>query len=290
MKHRKSSLEKVFDVSNYAFIILLCILTIYPFWHTVSIAFSSKAEGIRPGLHLWPLEIDFASFVKVITANEIWTSYYNTIHRTVIGASLSVLITGMGAYVLAKKDLPLRRIIMIAIVFTMYFDGGMISRYILIKTIGLYDSRWSQILPLLVFGFNLIIMRNFFANIPSSLEDSAKIDGASDFTVFFKIIIPLSTPILATIVLFMAVHHWNSYLDNLLYIQSSNKYVLQRMIRSLLINNNQLSMESLDDAASTSSEALKASTVLIATVPIILVYPFAQKYFVKGIMIGAVKG
>ena len=271
-------------------IIGLCMTTVYPFLHVTAVAFSSQSEALRSGLHLYPKEIDFTSFGRVFRSGDIWMAYYNTIFRTVVGTVLSVVITGMGAYVISKKYLPLRRTIMLLILFTMYFDGGIIPTYMLIRSLGLINSRWAMILPSLVWGFNIIIMKNFFAQIPKDLEESAKIDGASDFMIFVRIIVPLSKAVIVTIAMWMAVYHWNAYFDNLIYVNDNNKYVLQRMIRKLIVDTSYDLMENNESLASISPESLKASTILISTVPILLVYPFAQKYFIKGVMIGAVKG
>ncbi len=287
---RASAGYRAFKVANAAFLVLLCLVTIYPFVHVASIAFSTYPEAIRTGLHLYPREVDLSSIKRVFAAPEIWTAYYNTVWRTVIGTSLSVLVTGMGAYALSKKTLPFRRIIMTMFLFTMYFSGGIIPTFLLMRSLHLLNSRWAMVLPSLVWGFNIIVMRNFFMTIPESLEESAEIDGASDFRIFFAIIVPLSLAVIATIAMWMGVFHWNAYFDNLIYITDRGKYVLQRMIRSLIIDADMGGYESMNDASVLSPEQLKAATILISTVPILFVYPFAQKYFIKGVMIGGVKG
>lgn len=282
--------ENVFNIFNYFILTFFCILTLYPFIHVASVAFSTSSEAIRPGLHLYPRQIDFSSFAEVFKSGEIWHAYLITIFRTIVGTFLSVLFTGLGAYAISKKYLPLRRSIMGIILFAMYFSGGLIPSYLVIRGLGLMNTLWAMILPNLVWGFNIIVMKNFFQAIPESLEESAKIDGASDFTVFFKLIVPLSTPVIATIAMWMAIFHWNAYLDNLIYINDRSLYVLQRMIRNLIIDSNMMGMESLQNASTLSSESLKASTILVSTLPILMVYPFVQKYFIKGVMLGSVKG
>lgn len=289
-KIKQSYGEICFDICNYIFLCCLCIITLYPFIHITSVSFSSQAEAMRSGLHLYPKEFDASAFKKVFESSDIWRAYYNTLWRTIVGSSLSVLTTGMGAYAISKKHLPFRKLIMAIILFAMYFSGGMIPNFLLIRTLGLFDTRWAMVLPSLVWGFNIIVMKNFFISIPDSLEESARIDGASDLLIFFRIIVPLSTPVIATIAMWMVVHHWNSYMDNLMYTNDKNLYVLQRMIRNLIINSTVSDMESMNDASTLSPESLKASTILISTLPIIMVYPFLQKYFIKGVMIGAIKG
>ena len=291
MRTIKSSFgEKTVDISIIVFLLVFSCIVIYPFLHVTSVALSSRTESIRPGLHLYPKEIDLTSIKQVITAPELLNAYKNTIIRTILGTVLSVLITGMGAYAISKKGLPCKKFIMSIIVFAMFFSGGMIPEYLLIRNLGLMNTMWSMILPSLVWGLNMIIMRNFFIAIPESLEESAKLDGANDLIIFGKVYLPLSKPVIATISMWMAVHHWNAYMDNLLYITDNNKYVLQRMIRNLIIDANTGYMESMSSNASLALESLKSATILISVVPIILVYPFIQKYFIKGVMIGAVKG
>jgi putative aldouronate transport system permease protein len=282
--------EKVFDVLNVVFLLLFSCAMVYPFIHVASVAFSSKSEAIRPGLHLYPREIDLSSITKIISTPEILNAYGNTIFRTVVGTVLSVICTGMGAYAISKKYLPCRKFIMSIIVFAMFFSGGMIPEYLLIRNLRLINSVWSMILPSLVWGLNMIIMRNFFNAVPESLEESAKLDGANDFTIFVNVYFPLSKPVVATVAMWMAVHHWNAYMDNLLYINDNRKYVLQRMIRNLIIDAQVSYMESMSSNAALSLESLKSATILVSIVPIIMVYPFVQKYFIKGVMIGAVKG
>lgn len=289
-KIRQPFSEKLFDILNSTFLVLLCVIMLYPFVHVAAMAFSTQAEAIRPGLHLYPKEIDLSAMKQVLGAPEIWQAYWNTIQRTVIGTVLSVFCTGMGAYAISKKYLPYRKIIIFFVLFAMFFSGGMIPDYLLIRNLGLMNTIWSMILPSLVWGFNMIVMRNFFEGIPESLEESARLDGANDFTIFTRVYVPLSKPVIATISMWMAVHHWNAYMDNLLYINDNHKYVLQRMIRNLIIDAQSSYVESMSSSTSLSPESLKAATILVSVLPIIMVYPFAQKYFMKGVMIGAVKG
>ncbi len=287
---KRSLGERLFDWFNILFMIFLCAVMAYPIIHVTAIAFSSYQESLRIGLHLWPREIDLTSLEKVFKAGEIWRSYYNTIWRTVVGTTLSVLVTGLGAYAVSKPYMPLRKTIMSIFLFAMYFSGGMIPQFLLMRSLGLMNNRWAMVLPSLVWGFNMIVMRNFFMSLPASMEESAQIDGANEWLIFFRIVMPLSLPVVATIAMWMGVYHWNAYMDNLLYFTDKNMFVLQRIIRALVVSNSMAGLEGLNDAAVTNPESLKGATILVATVPILLVYPFLQKYFVKGVMIGAVKG
>ena len=290
MKKRKIfRKESIFDIAIIIILVFFSCLVIYPFLHVASVSLSSPAEASRPGLHLYPKEIDLTSIKKVIVAPELLNAYKNTLLRTVLGTILSVLVTGMGAYAISKNGLPCKKFIMSIIVFAMFFSGGLIPEYLLIRNLRLMNTIWSMVLPSLVWGLNMIIMRNFFMAIPESLEESAKLDGANDLTIFARIYMPLSKPVIATIAMWMAVHHWNAYMDNLLYINDNKKYVLQRMIRNLIIDTEMGSIESMS-SASLSLESLKSATILVTIVPIIMVYPFIQKHFIKGVMLGAVKG
>ncbi len=278
--------ERIFSYFNGVILLFVSLLCLYPFVHVMALAFSSQSEAVRPGLHIFPRVIDTGSFRTVIRNPLILQAYYNTLHRTIIGTFLSLCVTTLGAYALSKKRMPLRTPILLLVLFCMYFHGGIITDYFLMRQLGLLNSRWSMILPLLSGGFNLVIMKNFFRSIPESLEEAAYLDGANDLTTFFRVILPLSKTSIATITMFVAVNHWNSYMDNLIYVNDKSLYVLQRMIRNLLIDNSSSTMEM---EISFNPESLKASTVLVSTLPIIMVYPFVQKYFIKGVMVGSVK-
>lgn len=282
--------EKIFLALNNIFLGLLCLVMLYPVVHVFSIGLSSYEESIRIGFHIWPREFDFSSLEKVFASQDIWRAYYNTIWRTVVGTVLSTLVTALGGYAVSKSYLPLRRAIMAIFLFAMYFSGGTIPTFMLIRSLGLINNRWSMVLPSLVWGFNMIVMRNFFQSIPPDMEESAQLDGANEWVIFFRIVLPVSKAVVATIAMWMCVHHWNSYMDNLMYFTDKKHYVLQRVIRSLVVDNTMSGMEAMSDLSLTNPESLKGATIMVATIPILLVYPFAQKYFIKGVMIGAVKG
>ena len=287
---RKTRSEKAFDLFNYGFMIVLCIVMAYPIIHVFSIGMSSYAESIRIGVHIIPREWDFSALEKVFSSTDIWRAYYNTIWRTAVGTVLSTLVTALGGYAVSKSYLPMRRTIMGIFLFAMYFSGGTIPTFMLIRSLGLMNNRWSMVLPSLVWGFNMIVMRNFFQSIPSDMEESAQIDGANEWIILFRIVLPVSKAVVATIAMWMCVYHWNAYMDNLMYFTDKNHYVLQRIIRNLVVGNTMSGLESLSDASTTNPESLKGATIMVATLPILMVYPFAQKYFIKGVMLGAVKG
>lgn len=282
--------EVVFLNINNVFLFLLCLLMVYPIVHVFSIAFSSYEESIRIGFHVWPRQVDLTPLKKVFASQDIWRSYYNTIWRTVVGTVLSTLVTALGGYAISKRYLPMRRFFVGIFLFAMYFSGGVVPTFMLIRSLGLMNNRWSMVLPSLVWGSNMIIMRNFFESIPQDMEESAQLDGANEWIILFRIVMPVSKAVIATIAMWMCVYHWNAYMDNLMYFTDKNQYVLQRIIRSLVVDNSMSGLEAMSDMTVTNPESMKAATILVSTVPILLVYPFAQKYFIRGVMIGAVKG
>ncbi|WP_199619289.1 carbohydrate ABC transporter permease [Paenibacillus alkalitolerans] len=251
---------------------------------------------MRSGIHLYPKELSFEAYKAALNSDGIWVGFSNTIFRTVVGTLLSLVLMALTAYPLAKKHLPHRTLFTMVILFTMFFQGGLIPTYLLIQNLGLIDSRWVYILapPFLINTFSMLIMRNFFMGIPAELEDSAKIDGANDIRILSSIVIPLSKPILATVALWAAVFHWNSWFDGLIYIQDQKKILLQIFLRRLVVENQNQELAMLMDMATgpqlVTPETVKAAVLMVTVLPILLVYPFLQKYFVRGIMIGSLKG
>lgn len=285
--------EKLAQLVIILLISLMCASMLYPFIHLISISFSSPEAAMQQGFHLWPKQFSFASYDKAIHYRGIWTGYANTIFRTVVGTLLSLVFITMTAYALSKKRLPHRRFYTMFIVTTLFFNGGLIPTYLLVKNIGLMDSSWALILPMLINTFSLLVMRNFFMGIPHELEESAKLDGANDIRILVSIIVPLSKPILATVTLWMAVSHWNAWFDALIYIQSESKMVLQIFLRRIIIENSASEIDNMMQFGGqnvSSPETVKAAVLLISTLPILIGYPFIQKYFAKGIFIGSVKG
>lgn len=287
--------DQVLVITNYILVTFLVVLTLYPFWDLLILSVSSRAEALKGGFRLITLHPDFSAYSQVFYSPEVWRSFLNSVIRVIGGTLLSVTMTALTAYPLSKKDLPFNKLITGLVLFTIMFSGGLIPGYLLMKTLGLIDKMWVLILPGAVGAYNLIIMRNFLRSLPDSLEESAKIDGASDFTIWRKIVLPLSTPALATISLWVAVGHWNAYFDALIYITDRSKYVLPVILRRILLEN-QLEMflpGQVDTSGAVSKptgETVKAAIIMISTLPIVAFYPFLQKYFTRGIMLGAVKG
>lgn len=290
---KRSKGEIAFSYFNYIFFILLCIVMVYPFWHVVMMSLSSVEATAKGGVFLWPKGFNLDTYAKVFKDPSIWSGYFTTIVVTVVSTVLGTLFTATTAYPLSKKHLPFGNVMLLLVLFTMLFSGGMIPGYLLMKNLKLIDSRWALILPGLVSAYNVIIMKSFFQSIPESLEESAKIDGATEVTIFWKIILPLSKATIATIALFTAVGYWNDYFSTVLYINTKDKWALQAVLRYMLTNTNQAMQSAgvtVTAATNVTAATIKSASVVVATVPILCVYPFVQKYFVKGVMIGGVKG
>lgn len=291
---KRTAGEKVFDVFNILFMILIAIVMLYPFYYVVmcSISDSNFLIGDK-GLMLTPKGFSLDSYQMVLKNPNILSGYRTTIFVVVVGTTLNVLMTAFGAFVLTRRDLAVRRGLTYMIIFTMYFSGGLIPTYLIVyKYLGLGNTLWALMLPGLISTYNLIIMRTNFQQVPQSLEESAKIDGANEFVILFRIVLPLSLPIIAVMIIFYGVAHWNSWFNAVIYIRDRSKYPLQLILREILLLNDTQGMmsESAGTDAYNIGEGIKYATIIVATLPILCVYPFVQKYFIKGMMIGAVKG
>jgi putative aldouronate transport system permease protein len=274
----------------YVFMILVCFMMVYPFLYLVSQSFGGS---VTMGLSLVPANPTISAYGRVFKNPHIYTGFRNTIFRVVLGTALTMLVTIMTAYPLSKKYFPNRSLWTSLIVFTMFFSGGLIPSYLLVRSLGIYNTIWAMVLPGLISTYNMIIMRNFFMNIPSELEESARMDGANDLLILARIIVPVSGPIIATVALWTMVGHWNAWFDCMIYISTTGKQVLQLILRRIVLEGTSQLMElnsSIEDIGMTNPDSVKAATIMVATIPILLVYPFLQKYFVKGVMIGSLKG
>jgi putative aldouronate transport system permease protein len=297
MIRKRSIGEKLFDIFNIVFMIVLIVVCAYPLLYVL---FASLSDPYRlmqhRGLLLWPLGLTLNGYSLVFKNPDITTGFLNTVFYVAAGTSLNLLITCMSAYVLSRKNLLLGKPLMLMVTITMFFSGGLIPFYLHIQRLGLSDSRLAIILPSALSVWNLIVMRTSFLSIPDSLIESAKIDGANDFQILFKIVIPVSKATLAVIALFYAVGQWNSWFNAMLFLRERSKYPLQLILREILISNDTREMMNLPKGSAQFIKAdaykalIKYSTVVISTLPIICVYPFLQKYFVKGVMIGSIKG
>jgi putative aldouronate transport system permease protein len=284
--------EIVFEGIIIFILTITTLIVLYPIVLVVSSSFSDPLAVISNQVKLWPINPTLKMYKMVFNHPEIWGGYANTILYTIVGTAINVLFTALGAYPLSRKDLYGRNIVTALFVFTMFFGGGMIPSFLLIKQLQLYNTIWALLLPGAVSTWNLIIMRTFFQNtIPIELQESALIDGANDITVFIKIVLPLSAPIISVMVLFYGVGHWNSWLSALLYLSERTKYPLQIILREILIQSSTQDMSggSISDQEMI-GEGIKYATMVIATLPILCLYPFLQRFFVKGVMVGAIKG
>ena len=289
MKKKKLS---VGQVVNYILLLVLAFVCLYPFLNVIAYSLSGYNAVLSGKVTFYPIDFTLSAYQQILGKTQIWNSMRTTVLVTLMGTGLSLILTVFASYALSRNDLPGRKFLTGMILFTMYFGGGMIPTFLVVKGVGLYDTLGALFITLAVYVFNFIVMRTFFRNLPESLEEAARIDGASYMQVLVKIVLPLSLPIIATIGLFYAVGYWNTYFDALLYIQDPNKYTLQLRLRSLLfgeeLNNSGVNLEGLGTQVMTQS--LKMATVAVSTIPILIVYPWLQKYFVKGVMVGSVKG
>ena len=293
---KQSTSGYIFDSINYLFLVLFALFCLYPFLHVVFASFSTP-EGLNSsfGILLGPQGFNLKGYELTFKFTGILTGYLNTIFYVTVGTALNVFFTGLLAYVLASKAYW-KKYMMILVVFTMFFNGGLIPTFLLVRSLRMLNTRWAILIPTLISAYNLIIMRTYFMSLPASLEESARIDGASPYRIFFSIIVPLSMPVVAVMVLYYGVSHWNSWFNALIYLRDRKLFPLQLFLREILIENT-YSAEVADGlrqeytiATGVNEEILKNAFIVIATIPIILLYPFLQRYFIKGVMIGALKG
>ena len=282
-----------FDIFLSMLFTIISISFLYPFWQLVVKSFSTNQQIIKDELFIWPWEWSLKSYETIFKSNSVLLAYRNTIKRTVIGTILSVLVTFAGAYSLSKPTLPFIKVLMALITFTMFFGGGLIPSYLVISALGLKGSFWVLILPCLASAWNVILARNFLYMMSRELEESAYVDGAGVFKTLSRIVIPLSMPILAVLVLYNAIFHWNAWFDAYIYLKGEANITLQLLLRRILFEVELQNSEYFDTLTAKTmppSATITAATIVITIGPIVAVYPFVQKYFVKGVMVGAVKG
>ena len=290
--------DRIFHIANYLFLTIIMIVTLYPFLNVLAISLNDSLDTVRGGIYLWPREFTFANYSEIFKYENLVTGFVNSTARTVIGTVLGVLSSAMVAFTLSRSDFQGRKVISTILVLTMYFSGGLIPGYMLIRDLGMVNTFWVYIIPGIVNAFNIIIVRSYMDGLPYALQESAKMDGASDFTIFWRIVLPLCKPVLATVALFVAVGHWNSWVDTYLYnSQDPSLSTLQYELMKILQNTSMGSTDanSMREAAqgqmahTVSPESIKMAITMVTVVPIMLVYPFVQKHFVQGMTIGAVK-
>jgi putative aldouronate transport system permease protein len=290
-----SSSDKVFNIVNYLLLAIITLLVLYPLYFVLSASVSDPLYVLRGEMWLFPKDINFDAYKKVFMNEDILNGFWNTIKYTAVGTAINVVMTTMAAFPLSRKDFMGRNLIMGFLVFTMFFSGGLIPSYLLIKELGMLDTFWVMVIPNAVAIWNIIIMRTFFqTTIPIELQESAMIDGCSNIQILIKIVLPLSMPVIAVMVLFYAVGHWNSYFNALIYLQDRELFPLQLILREILIQSQTDEMVKATSESfvkqQLSVEGLKYAVLVVSNIPMMLLYPFLQRYFVKGFMIGAIKG
>jgi putative aldouronate transport system permease protein len=286
--------EAIGDRVIIAVMLIISFATLYPVWYTVILSFNDSTDALRGGIYWFPRKFSLQSYRTVFLDNAILKAFNITIWRTLIGTVISVFFTSMVAYAFSKKHIMGNRVYLIIGTITMFFGGGIIPYFILLRSIGLYDTFLVYIIPAMFNFWNCIIFMSFFRELPAGLEESAKLDGANDFIIFLRIVIPLSMPVLATIALFNGVYHWNDYFAGVMYINNPDLQPIQtflyRIIASVSVNRGTINMPASITAQQVSSQSVKLATMVVTTGPIICIYPFLQRYFVKGVMIGSIKG
>lgn len=291
----RSREDKIFDIINITLLSLFLLAVLYPLWFVIIGSISNPDRIFAGDVLFLPKDITFEGYQRIFSDGKIWLGYKNTIIYTVLGTTINIVFTLMAAYALSRKDLYGGKIIMLLLVFTMFFSGGLIPTYLVVKQLGLVNTIWAMILPKAVVVWNLIVAKTFFEmTIPNDLLEAAKMDGCTNFKFFLKIVLPLSKPIIAVMVLFYAVGHWNSYFDALIYLNDEGLYPLQLILRNILVQND-ASINMVSDLESYAAqkrvaELIKYGVIIVATIPLLIVYPFIQRYFVKGVMIGGIKG
>lgn len=292
MKAKKK--HSLVEILIKMFLILLALVALFPFYQTVLLSVSKQGDIYKQTVYLYPEHIDFSAYRYLLKEGNVLGGLLVTVFITVVGTTISLALTTAAAYALSKKNLPGRKLLNALILFTMYFSGGLIPYFLTVKNLGLQDSIFSMILPVALNTYNLILMKSFFVNLPAGLEEAAKIDGANDLYILFKIVLPISTPILATMTLFYAVERWNEWYNGMLFITDTNKYPLQLILRNTIINassliNNSVGAAMAEKMGTAYSDSIKSAMIVITALPILLVYPKLQKHFATGIMIGSIK-
>ncbi|MFD2611686.1 carbohydrate ABC transporter permease [Paenibacillus gansuensis] len=276
---------------NYVLLSLLALSCLLPFLYVLSVSVTPMSEIARRGIVIIPLQTTFSAYEELLVGNQMINAYKITIFITVVGTLLNLLFTLTTAYPLARKQLPGRNFFLLFILFTMLFSGGMIPQFLVVKSLGLLNSTWSLIIPGMVSGFLLLVMKGYFEQLPEEIFESARLDGAGEARLIWNVLLPLSMPIFATIALFYAVGHWNSFFDAVLYINDPNKYPLQLVLRYILLGATDVTSEFIPEAQDQVNPlSIQMAAVVITTLPIMLVYPFIQKHFTKGVLLGSVKG
>ncbi|HOJ11359.1 MAG TPA: carbohydrate ABC transporter permease [Clostridiales bacterium] len=286
----KKNRFSVFDLLIYVILIVIIICILFPLLHVVAVSFSSAKYIFTNDITIYPKGFNVEVYKWILRDPKIYNAYKNTLYYVSLGTVLSLIATSTGAYALSKKKLVFRKKFMGAIILTMFFSGGMIPSFLTIKNLGIYNTTWAVVLPGLVSSWYLIVMKSFFEAFPGEIEESGELDGLNDIGTFWYLVLPVSKPVLAAIGLFYAVGLWNSYYTPFIYLDSQNKFPLQLILRSLLVQGQGLEGRAGQSDQPVILESIKYATIIVSVVPIIIVYPFLQKYFVTGVLVGSIKG
>lgn len=297
-KRKGSRADKIFDIVNVLLMLVLLVIFTWPLWFIIIASISNPTEVWMGNVLLFPKEITLIAYEKLLEYKNLWVGYGNTIFYTVVGTIVNLALTVCCAYPLSRKDFMPRNILTILILFTMYFSGGMIPKYLVVSELGLLNTRWAMILPGAISVYNMLVMRSYFVNsIPGELQEAAFLDGANSAQYLVKVVLPLSKPVLAVVGLYYGVAHWNDFYTALLYIYDEALIPLQSFLRDMLLTSKILMENSvgssdaaLVEAQTQLAETLKYSVIVVSSLPVLCVYPFIQKFFVKGMMVGSVKG
>ena len=294
---KRSYSDKIFDIVNLLVMVILLVIFVWPLWFVVIASFSNPNQVWMGEVVLWPKGFTLISYETLLEYERIWVGYRNTLFYTVVGTLVNLVMTVCGAYPLSRKDFLPRHFFMFLFMLTMYFGGGLIPTYLVVSGLGLVDTRWAMIIPGAVSIYNIIITRTYFMNsIPASLQEAATLDGANSFQYLMRVVLPLSKPIIAVIGLYYAVGHWNDFYTALIYLYNEDLMPLQSFLRDMLMSTKMTlnNLSGLDTATvelkTHLAQTLKYSVIIVSTVPVLCIYPFIQKYFVKGVMVGSVKG
>lgn len=290
MKIKENAGYKIFKAIDVLLIALISIVCLYPMLYVLFASLSNSELFMKhQGLLFKPLGVTVSSYIQVTKHPMILSGYINTIKVLAGGLIINLFFTLTGGYVLSVREFRWRRLLNKLVVFTMLFSGGMVPFYLTVKTVGLYDSYWALVIPVAINTFNLIIIRTAFESVPLSLSESARLDGANEFTILVQIVLPLCMPSVAVIILYYGVSHWNAWFNAMLFLQTRQKYPLQLILREILLQNDTSSMTGGSDTVGM-SDTVKYAVIIVSTLPVLCLYPFLQRYFVKGVMVGAVKG
>ena len=290
----RSRADKAFDIMDYVLLTIAFLLVAYPLYFVIIASVSDPIAVYEGRVVLYPIKPTLEGYARIFSYESLFVGYKNTILYTLVGTAINVVLTVTAGYALSRKELVGRNVMMMGVMFTMIFSGGMIPTYLLVRQLGLYNTMWALILPGAVSTWNLIVCRTFFQQtIPDELREAADLDGCGDVAFFLRVVLPLSSSIIAVMVLFYAVSHWNSYYNALIYLSSTSKYPLQLVLRNILIVNTMDDM--VNDVATQAAQQrmgdlIKYGMIIVSSLPLLILYPFLQKYFVKGVMIGAIKG